>query len=354
MKIGEEKPDQSDVVETKPQEPVKIRPLKTTKDIVRNASAYRRLIPASKVEPITKMKMKSKYKRKVAEKIPKNVGKTIRKKLDAKPRDIWDDGTVVKSKPNKKVPSLLPAVELPHPGTSVNPAREDHQDLLKKAQDIELARLKEEKHLNRVLTRYQKKAKSEKELQKEYIKDMSAGLFPTNEVEEFNHNDENVGEDLKNGPIKRVVRAEDRKSKAKRRREMIAKMEMERKKQEKEKRVKEAQVFQLKRFKKEIAAQEKLTQARIEERKKKEEEKMFQPHRLGPYKYKEPEIALNTTDELKGRLREVKTAGNPFEERFKSLQKRNLIEPRELILKTFKKNVKYVLKRDHREDTDLN
>lgn len=46
-------------------------------------------------------------------------------------------------------PSILSAVEPPHPGMSYNPSYEDHQDLLKIVAEKELKLIKEEKHLTR-------------------------------------------------------------------------------------------------------------------------------------------------------------------------------------------------------------
>jgi nucleolar protein 53 len=49
-----------------------------------------------------------------------------------------------------KKPSILPAVEAPHPGTSYNPSYSDHQELLQQIAQDELKLIKVEKHLNRV------------------------------------------------------------------------------------------------------------------------------------------------------------------------------------------------------------
>lgn len=52
--------------------------------------------------------------------------------------------------PKKIKSSILPTVEIPHPGMSYNPSFEDHQDLLKIVAEKENEVIKEEKHLNRV------------------------------------------------------------------------------------------------------------------------------------------------------------------------------------------------------------
>lgn len=57
-----------------------------------------------------------------------------------------------------KKPSVLPAVENPHPGTSYNPSFADHQELLQEVTQKELEFIKQQQHLNRVTTQMFKKA----------------------------------------------------------------------------------------------------------------------------------------------------------------------------------------------------
>jgi len=56
-----------------------------------------------------------------------------------------------------KKSSILPAVEIPHPGTSYNPSYNDHQELLHKVAQKELELIKQEEHLDRVTTQMFKK-----------------------------------------------------------------------------------------------------------------------------------------------------------------------------------------------------
>jgi len=56
-----------------------------------------------------------------------------------------------------KKPSILPAVEAPHPGTSYNPSYTDHQELLHQVAQDELQIIKQEEHLNRVTIKMFKK-----------------------------------------------------------------------------------------------------------------------------------------------------------------------------------------------------
>lgn len=57
----------------------------------------------------------------------------------------------------RKKPSVLPAVEFPHPGTSYNPSYDDHQKLLHEVAQKELELIKQEEHLDRVTTQMFKK-----------------------------------------------------------------------------------------------------------------------------------------------------------------------------------------------------
>lgn len=58
----------------------------------------------------------------------------------------------------RKKPSVLPAIEVPHPGTSYNPSYVDHQNLLHEVAQKELELMKHQAHLNRVTANMFKKA----------------------------------------------------------------------------------------------------------------------------------------------------------------------------------------------------
>ncbi|XP_015789895.1 ribosome biogenesis protein NOP53 [Tetranychus urticae] len=332
-----------------------LKKLKQTKDLAKNIKAYKSLVPSSRVPPVVVFKNPAQPEKKVK---PKTYGKSIKKKkekwTDLKVGDIWS-GTPTKAerKTRLKLKSVLPALELPHPGTSINPAIEDHQDLIKKAAEVELKKLKKDEKIQRLLHGGVTK-KTQSQMQKEWLEEMSAGLPVANEDDQEKDDDEIVAEDPDLANPKKVIRAEDRKSKSKRRREMLAKMREKAIREEKEKKKKENKIYQLKRIKKEIAAGEEKHKKNMEIHQKKFEEKLCKPARLGPHKYEDPDIPVSLPGELADRLRLVKTEGDLFEDRLKSLQKRNIIEPRKLILKTQKKNVKYTEKRDCRDyENDL-
>ncbi|KAM6226039.1 ribosome biogenesis protein NOP53 [Porphyrio hochstetteri] len=75
------------------------------------------------------------------------------------------------------------------------------------------------------------------------------------------------------------------------------------------------------------------------------------PRRLGRLRYEDPCLEVQLSDELPDCLRTLKPEGSVLRDRFKSLQKRNLIEPRERAKFKRRYRVKYVEKRAFREVT---
>lgn len=88
---------------------------------------------------------------------------TIQKKAKEAPKDLH------------KKRSVLPAVELPHPGMSYNPSFKDHQELLQIIVQEESKVIKKEKHLARVTKDIFRKVSQDKQ-QKEWMSEMSQGL----------------------------------------------------------------------------------------------------------------------------------------------------------------------------------
>ncbi|MEQ2288843.1 nucleolar protein, partial [Ameca splendens] len=71
----------------------------------------------------------------------------------------------------------------------------------------------------------------------------------------------------------------------------------------------------------------------------------------GGIRFQAPDLDVQLSDELAGSLRQLKPEGSILKDRFKSLQKRNLIEPRERAKFKRKLKVKYVEKRAFKEIT---
>eukprot|EP00064_Thunnus_orientalis_P009753 superscaffoldBa00001259_g9779 len=111
------------------------------------------------------------------------------------------------------------------------------------------------------------------------------------------------------------------------------------------------QLFQLRSIKASIKQQEQTTKTKQKQRNDKKEAQKAQPRRLGRLKFQAQDMEVQLSDELAGSLRQLKPEGSILKDRFKSLQKRNLIEPRERAKFKRRHKVKYVEKRAFREIT---
>ena len=133
-------------------------------------------------------------------------------------------------------------------------------------------------------------------------------------------------------------------------------------------------VFSLRSIRREIRESEELTKQRIEQRQKDKEAKLSKPAVLGRYKYEEPPIEVNMSDEIAGTLRGLKTdgqyffnlfvnssasshffsnLGNVLVDRYKSLQRRNIIEPRLRQRVVYRYKHKVFTKRSYVEPTGV-
>lgn len=242
-------------------------------------------------------------------------------------------------------PSLLPAIEVPHSGASYNPSFDDHQKLLSLAHDIEVQKLKEENHLKRVVEdNYVTKAEAPND--KTWVQEMSHGLGLSDE-EDIDHNIDDNEEVLH---YSKQIRPQNKKTKAQRRKEQLEKQRKADKKAEKSLKSKANEIFKLRKFKKEIEENEKKSIEKQKRRSQRIIEKLYQPNKLSHYKYEAPDIELNLSEELSGSLRTIKTDGNLLEDRFKSLQRRNLIESRTKQLFKRKYKLKEIAKKSCKQN----
>merc|ERR1712106_384243 len=97
---------------------------------------------------------------------------------------------------------------------------------------------------------------------------------------------------------------------------------------ERELKIKEIEVSRLKSIKKELKSDEALATENEEKRRIAKEEKMSGPMKLSNYDYEPLDIEIKLSDELTGNLRNLKQEGSLLEDRFKSMQRRNMIEVR--------------------------
>lgn len=152
------------------------------------------------------------------------------------------------------------------------------------------------------------------------MKELSEGIVELGEAEaEEEENEEEIEKIVIGNKPKTRRQLRDRRKK------IFADQKKER---EKDVKIREIEVARVKSIKKELKATEMKTQERQEKKKAAAEEKLHGPVRLSNYKYEPQEIEIKLSDELTGNLRNLKQEGSLLEDRFKSLQRRNMIEVR--------------------------
>ncbi|CAO3639073.1 unnamed protein product [Cunninghamella blakesleeana] len=207
-----------------------------------------------------------------------------------------------------KVTAHQPAVSIPHAGASYNPTEEDHAKLLKEATEIEVAKHEAKKKLDEILS-YRKE-----------LDNLSGELDNKEEEEEEEDNDDNE-------PTSKKI--SNRKTTAQRNKEKRRKQELAVwRKRQMEKKLKQ-QIDKVEELEKELSDKqlqiEKMTAVRQERKEQKEKEgsKRLSKHNMG-----QMDLEVQLEDELAESLRQLKPEGNVFKDRYLSMQKRNIIEPR--------------------------
>ncbi len=239
----------------------------------------------------------------------KNTGKLSRKA----PKDLHDK------------PSDLKAVETPHAGLSYNPSLKDHQELLWKAAVVEINKEKAEHKIEYHTTRMFPKA-DKAHTKESLFKEMAEGIAKLDQSKQDEESDlDNAADDSDEDEESKSFKPKTKKQKNREKRE---KYEENVKKAELEDKKKSQDVFRLKSMKKQINLSDKVSEVRAQIKEVKKVEKRSLPAVLSGSKFEEPEIPLKLSDELTGNLRNMKPEGNLLEDRFKSLQKRNVIETR--------------------------
>jgi len=260
----------------------------------------------------------------------------------------WTNSLVPKAANNRKVEtgSLLPAVEVPHPGASYNPALADHQELLMQAALVEMAKEKEAKRIERATTRVF--AEGEAPTKHTYLQEMSEGIPELGAKDEDDASDEEDKVEEVQPDVEQIEIKSNKPKTRKQRRDLRIRAHEQRKlKSLRQYKLKEDQVFKIKSMRKELKAAEHLTKQRQAKKAEEKEEKMRNPIQLSKYKYDAPDIEIKLSDELTGNLRNLKPEGSLLEDRYKSLQRRNIIETR-VVQKAVRQKTKKVDKRSHK------
>ncbi|XP_075222953.1 ribosome biogenesis protein NOP53 [Lycorma delicatula] len=242
----------------------------------------------------------------------------------------------------QKKPSALPNIENPHPGVSYNPAPNDHNHLLQIVADKELKLIKEEKHLDRVTSAKFSKITRE-EAMNNWLAEMSQGLI--NDDDGNNENEEDTDEYK---PVNPPALLKRKPLKKKKKAKLLRQEEFEKQKQRVEKK-KIADLYKLRFMEREILRGEEKSAVLQEKRKINKVEGLTKTKKLGPKKFSEPLPEFKRPHELKKNLRSLNPEGSILTDRFYSLQKRNIIEPR-VRARQKKAKVKKFFKAGHKLD----
>lgn len=238
----------------------------------------------------------------------------------------------------KKVPasvhkktSILPAVDVPHPGTSYNPSYEDHQELLRDVAQQELKLMKEEAHLNRVTTKMFKKVSAEQK-NKDWLRESSEGLplkpgKKKSKTETADDDDEDSTVKSVNPPAKNAKKTLVQRRKQKEQRQLALKV-----KHAKIEKKKVSDIYKLKALKKHLAKKEAKVEMLRKLREKAKERKALEPKTLNKHKFEPLETAFKLGEELTGNLRNTDPAGSLLKDRYKSMQQRSILAPATRVL----------------------
>ncbi|CAL8349905.1 unnamed protein product [Lota lota] len=248
-------------------------------------------------------------------------------KAPVKRREKWNEKS-----------SLLPAVEVIAPGGSYNPDFFSHQALLLKAHEVEVKKEKEENKILKQLA-YDKDDRATEET-----------VFQE-QVEGLEEEDEEDDHDVDDGCTLGILNLVEKKTEKQRKRERLLKIKEQRRLASRYKTGQQQQLFQLRSIKVSLRQREQRTKQRQIQRRANQEAEKYRPRRLGKLKFMAQDLEVQLTNELTGSLRTLKPEGSVLKDRFKSLQKRNLIEPRERAKFKRRLKVKYVEKRSFREIT---
>ncbi|XP_020363420.1 ribosome biogenesis protein NOP53-like [Oncorhynchus kisutch] len=234
-------------------------------------------------------------------------------------------------------PSILPAVEVIAPGGSYNPDFFSHQALLLEAHEVEVMRERAELRIERQLAVKQEDTATEETVFEELVE----GLVEEEEEEEEEEEDVSIRGGLQ----------QEKKTEKERKRERADKIKSQQKQAARVFTDKKQQLFQLRSIQATLKRREQRTRERVAQRKANQEAEKSMPRRLGRLKFQAQDLEIQLSDEIPGSLRTLKPEGSVLKDRFKSMQKRNMIEPRERAKFKRRHKVKYVEKRAFREIT---
>ncbi|XP_077703111.1 ribosome biogenesis protein NOP53 isoform X3 [Canis aureus] len=226
--------------------------------------------------------------------------------------------------------------------------------LLLAAHEVELQRQKEAEKLERQLAL---PASEQPATQESAFQEMCQGLLEESDGEEEPGEGPDTvpeaggkqTEGAETSPTPVRLAAMEKKTEQQRRREKAAQKMRVQQAQERAARLRHQELFRLRGIKAQVARRLAELARRREQRRVRRLAEADRPRRLGRLKYQAPDVDVQLSSELADSLRTLKPEGNILRDRFKSFQKRNMIEPRERAKFKRKYKVKLVEKRAFRE-----
>lgn len=206
----------------------------------------------------------------------------------------------------------------------------------------ELKIIKQEDHLNRVTTDMFKKVSAD-ERDTSKLKELRSGLDDEEENEKASDTDDEYIAVNPPVEIKRKAKKARRKQKEQRALQLALQKKKKLKKQT-------ADLHRLKKLTAEIKVMESQLQEYRVRKKEKEEKKREQPHRLSKFAFEEEEIDANMPEEISGNLRNVTPQGSILADRYKSMQKRNIIPTSKDLGLRKRRDVKRYTRNSHKEE----
>jgi len=254
-----------------------------------------------------------------------------------------------KFKPKTKKTVDLPSVEPPHPGSSYNPALDDHTLLLMEAAEAEKAREKRERRIEKLVRLPPREDMVTPAIK---LKEALEGLAGAEKSDEEDDGETEMKEETFR-PAVPAISAENRKLRSARKREELRKKQEKEKRNQKLARIRQSEIYRLRSIKKDLKRQEEDRSKKKELRKiRRQRLAKVRPPKLSRFHYEPPEAELQLSTELRGSLLELKPEGSLLEDRYKSLQKRGVVEPRVKANHRRKYKLKKYEKRGHRDMPD--
>lgn len=87
-------------------------------------------------------------------------------------------------------------------------------------------------------------------------------------------------------------------------------------------------------------------------KREREEERRVQPHRLGKHAFEEAEIDVNLPEDISGNLRNIMPEGNILKDRYKSMQRRNIVAPSKDLGLRKRRDVKRYTRNSHKVELE--